>query len=281
MRKVLSLSAIIGLLLLGPAGSAAMEPITHSEMDEVTGESGIQLAVSDVKVYFNSPSGLRIQDSTLGNEVGVSGMRGLVSVNSKEPVTLDVFTSPDNRPMLGLQVARWEQQVSMEADSVALEGKSLGALRLDYPVGSDEPSSMALYTTPLDSGIGLQLELQTHLEKLQLYSLLLNVAVSDLRLAGSVTDTSTGDIKFGGPTGMFRVGDLNPTGVGIYNPMEIHVAEDPAGAGFLRIDAPMQGSIRIDDITANIGENLELLHFGPLYLEGINAPKLQIDLKAG
>lgn len=296
MKKINVFLLLLGLIALSASPAFSLEPMSAADMDKVCAGGGVTLHLSNIRFYkyqeyltyhgtdegYLKISGMLYHDGDTG--LGLQDVGGVTFNNTEdfdaiEPVTLDVFNSPDNRPMLALQMPSYGQQLFMESDSLDFAGQDLGPMTLEYPLTSDEPGALKLFATPLDSGIGLQLELQNRIQQLRLdygpeggwFSSDAALVLGNLRLADHFTTNLAGSDV---PHGTFRIGDLNPLGASSYDPMTINVGSDAEGA-FLRMQMPMAGSIRLEEVS------IAGTDFGPIRVDGLVAHRMQVDFRAG
>lgn len=92
MRLVTKISAVLAFcMILIPASAGAMEPITETEMDAVTGQGGIAMVIDDVQLYKHRPSGPWFQNGTNGDTaaLGLSGIQGMLYINAVLPAVAD------------------------------------------------------------------------------------------------------------------------------------------------------------------------------------------------
>ncbi|MCF8036404.1 MAG: hypothetical protein K9K62_06005 [Desulfobacteraceae bacterium] len=298
----------------------AMESLSNTEMDEVRAGAGVSLSLTNLRIYRYDEymayravdgdpthgdtllqlSNILYNDNDTGSWWQLNDQISGATFHTKQPVTIDVFNnahSAETRPMLALQMPEYWQEKYVITESLTFAGVEMGPANINYPIDEGNPSSFALYTTPLDSGIGLQLEFGTVFEQFQLRyrynqrALLPDqqdfLTIGDLHIGGYIDGS-------GNVAGNFQIGDLNPRGSGEYNPMEIHVAEEvrtyhqgtdqeySQRVSFLRLEMPMEGCIRLG--TMQIGPNYGAQNpteFGPIHVDGIKAHRLTVDLIAG
>jgi hypothetical protein len=281
--------------------STLLTPMDDAELDDVRGQSGIALAISDLKLYLFD-DGIAFEDTEDNNRIHLNGI--MVSINrftTHLPFTMRVYQNQWDYAMIGLEAIRydWLDMAPLEMnldlyvtnfafyDATADTLSELGSL---YVAGFS-PSEFALYVAPISSiqheptsGVGFQVETRLEIEE---FRWVYNEDADELRFAGihlagsfdpsgdDYTDPDTWT-----PEGRFAIGSIDPRDEesAPFNPAPaaFHVVKDeshPNEWAMLRIQLPeTRGSVRIAE-TEMGGAN-----FGPVIIDGFRAHHLQVDL---
>lgn len=291
------------LCLLPPSSAFALVPLDDADLDDVRGQSGIALAIDDLKVYFFD-SGLSIEDTEDNNRINLFDT--MVSINRLTTTfgfTLRVYQNQWDYSMIALEALRFEGldmpalEMNMRVDvmdfsfydATAATTSSLGSLH----AAGFSPSEFALYAAPLSSiqnsatsGVGFQLETRLEIEE---FRWVYNDDNDELRFGGlhmagwfDPTGNDYTDPDTWTPDGRFVIGSIDPRDEASApfdaSPATFHVvnadaAFDTYERGLLRIQLPeTQGSIRIAE--TELGGS----SFGPVIIDGVHAHHLQVDL---
>lgn len=296
--------------LSGTALSAALVPLDDAELADVRGQSGIAIAIDRLKIYYFD-DGLAISDTVDGVDYTNNNRLGfydiMISINrltTNFGFTLRVYQNQWYYTMVALEALRYEgldmPAIDMNMDVYVLDfafydaatatTSELGGL---YVAGFS-PSEFALYAAPLGSiqnsaagiartGLGFQLETRLEIDEFRWEY---NDNADELRFGGmqmtgwfdpsgnDYTDPNTWTAD-----GRFVIGRMDPrdeeSGSFVAAPATFHVVEDtsdPFDRSFLRIQLPMEGSIRIAE--TDFGAKT----FGPAVIDGIYVHHLQVDL---
>ncbi len=279
LRHLLGIAALLVILL--PAGSNPMEPMSESEMDGVQARSGIAFAVSDAKIYRHSER-LALEDTSSDqNRVEYGNITSYYSFQNVTPMSLRVFQNDHGLPLVGMEALpggdrdALDMSVTLRAGSYTFCGQNMGKMAIeDYGM-----AEFALYMSPSEalegvdrSGVAFQLETRASMEALRWnYQNGENndgsFVLDDLRLARSF------DAE-GNPEGRFNLGhlDARDENGGSLNPAMFQVLQDDTGDAFVRMQLPMQGSLRVEDV--QMGEHDYL---GPIRIENMEVHHMQVD----
>lgn len=289
------------LFLLFPALSAtAMEPMNEAEMDSVQAQSGIAIALDNIQIYNHS--GWAYEDTSLAaNKIEFKDMASYMILDTRNPLTFRVMINPNDVAMMELtgQPSIW---MEMNTNDFFFADKDMGSLHLSLrpPDGNRMGfiEEFALYVAPLGTqadftgdGIAFQLEARSGLEEFRWDY---NQADADefrlggVHMAGSFTDTDSIDTDPAtwAPQGHFRIGNLNayettnPLGPGTFQIVQDETDPDYA---FIRMNLPMEGSVRIEEIgmfadPENDGTFVQD-DFGPMIVDGMRVDHFQMDIR--
>jgi len=288
------------LSIFSPATASLPLPMNDAELDDVRGQSGIAVAISDLKVYLFD-DGLSIEDTTDLNRIELRDAKLFIHLETNIPFTLRIYQNQWNYSMIALEAIRYpgidlpalEMDIDAHVndfsffDADTSTAISLGSLH----VTGFSPSEFGLYAAPLAtmqhqavSGIGFQLEARLNIEE---FRWIYNedgeqLGFTDLYLANSFLagdDYTDPDTWI--PDGRFAIGRIDPRDddLGFDStrpaPATFHVVEDPLDAynrSFLRVQLPMEGSLRIAETELG-GKN-----FGPVIIDGFHAHHFQVDM---
>jgi hypothetical protein len=301
---------LLSLLLFFAAGvpaNATLEPMDEVEMAGVSAQAGIAVAMDDVLTYTKTDY-IAYQDTTgFNNRIALENTSALVEISTRWPLIFRVFETQDGLPIVALEAfsaddgPAWQQNMIIDTESLIFQVEGapepfydLGGLRLkaQLPVDAWDVGFMeefAVYATPLENiagyagqgGIGFQLEARTGFDEfIWNYS----EAGGEFRIGGfkmvdffdnPLTDDHT-DPATWAPEGRFVIGSLDVRDQGdTIRPATFQVVED-AGGGVLRMNLPMQGSIRIEEVGMTDLSNNKM-GFGPIIIDGLDVHRLQVD----
>ncbi|SCY10283.1 hypothetical protein SAMN05216233_10414 [Desulfoluna spongiiphila] len=293
------LSLLVALLAL-PCVASGMEALSEHQMKGTTAQAGISIAMDDVTFYHHvdafrltdpdDPSGyMEFQDieSLTTIDVGTSDVNGDNTIGC---ITLDLFTvsdatSPINgKPLLYLVGADIDYNKDLTIGAINVCGTDIGSAAVDnYAM-----PSFHLYLGAHDCGVDLEFGARITMDQFS-YGTSPDdtLTLSGITLAGSFTDNpadTPSDPSTWQAGGEFVLGDIASG-----NPLTIDVATDTTaswaddadgnpipnprlGSGFIAINMPMEGSLRIENM--GFGTN----DFGALALDNIQAHKLYIEI---
>jgi len=259
-----------------------MEPMDEAEMEKVHGRSGIAMALNNATVYTERDEFSYQDTSNASNRIRFADSTSFSRLNSLAPLTLQILENEHELILVALEAlagdgdSAWDMDLSHNATDFDFAGKDLGSMHLEG-VSSEE---FALYTTPSEaldgvdrSGIALQLETRTEVQEF-LWSYQSGDSNTDAFRLGGIH--LAGSFDNGEPQGLFSIGELDPydeSGVEL-DPAMIQVQQNDEGQAFVRMNLPMQGSLRVQDVEVGSQDNL-----GPIRVEGMDVHHLQLDFK--
>ena len=301
---------LIFILLLPLVSTATLQPLENAELDEVTGQSGITLAVKNVQIFQNiglygynaSDNGFlafgNLQSDVMKYNFGTEDMSTGVmymdaGVNEVASADWDFGTAPTavNKGMFGVSAPNWDQEVSYMAESFIFsdgtDAYDLGQILL----GQIRQPSWKYFVAPHgESGVDFEFGAEMHIDTLAYFygtdssNNCLKLAFENIHIGQSFGFGTAGDdpadpSSWKSDIGEFKVGDIfGDLDNNVHSrPAQIDAGvcnfdfcDDPLGAYRLRL--PINGSIRF--------ENAELggTDFGPGAIDGINAYRFDVYL---
>jgi len=273
-KATIFLLCAIGLWLVPMGQGHALEPLSRAEMDTVRGRSGVSLALGEVSMYRHRAS-WEYQDTAQGNSlllrnlVYSDGEGGPFRIHTPEGMYLDIFESSDQEGVFSLLAPAWEQNIFLDAEELVFCGQDLGSLKAHLL----RPEEFSLYLSPLDTGVGLQLDTRARLDSAEwVYNQNGDsVSLVDLCLAESFDGQPKNPGEWQ-PQGRFSLGGgLAPDSNG-GSVAEMHVLQDDQGRGLIRLNMPMRGSVRLKELKVG-GRDM-----GPVVVDGLRVHRLEVDL---
>ena len=275
-------TCLVCLLLAFPA--AALERMDDSDLDEVKAQSGIAIALSDVRIYKHK-SDIAYRDTerhgnsmVFENIVFSNGNQGPMRFNTPQPVTLRMLSNSE-RPIVAIEAPHWQQEVAIDVHNFVFCEQSLGSLHLS----GFSPSEFALYASPLNNirgGIGFQLEAKAQVDELRWqYNRSSGEGdaayIRGFHMAGSFVHE--GDVPEDPSTWQaqdrFAIGDLNPYGESQFLPAEFSMGGNP-GRAYIELRMPMEGSVRMEEIRMGSHD------MGPIIIDGMRVHELTVEFVA-
>ncbi len=301
------------MLFFSPANASALAPIDNEALDNITGQSGITLAVSNVEVFTNidrlsyiaSDNGFiefydfRITDGANGPArynfgTGAAGViymdLGAVEVSTTED--WDLSTSPESiyKGMLGVNVPEWDQQVAyFIPDFVFSDGTVGGEKHLgSILIGAIDLPNYNYFSAPHGSGVDWEYGFEMHIDHMAYkYNEALTGALcfEDIHIGRSFDYGLAGDNPADPGTwktdiGQFTIGDMfgntDPLNLEHSNParFDVGVINDDLGNP--------QGAIGLQlPLSGSVRlENVDFggVDFGPGAIDGITAHRLELYL---
>lgn len=299
-RKSHGFFTLLAVLFALPCTALGLHALSDEQMKRATAQAGISIAMDDVVIYHHTdafrltdpgnPSGtMEFQniESLTTIDVGTSDVNG---DNSMGCITLDMFTvsdanSPINgTPLIYLAGEDIDYHKDLTVESILVCGNDIGSAAVD----NLSMPSFHLYLGAHDCGVDMEIGATITMDRFSYGTGPGDeLALSGITLAGSFTDNPTdtpGDPSTWQADGEFVLGDITSG-----NPFTIDVATDTTaswaddangdpipnprlGSGFIAINMPMEGSLRIESMA--FGGN----DFGALALDNIKAHKLTIEI---
>ena len=278
MKKRVFTYLLIPIILVLTTSAFSLESLSRDQMKQAVGRAGIDIAITNAvtetyfeHITFSSPdiepithymrfNGLHMVTTlnTGGTDVGGDGMLNHFS--------LDVgLYAPTNQVMLFAKSPDLSIVNDITVDSIDFCEKNIGGLTVD----DFKLSSFHLIAGPHDEcGVDFELGMRTRVESL-VWQYGENQAIGDdlaLKLTGICFAESFDENNNYAAEGEFQVGDLAHG-----KPATFDVGSDGTRA-FVAVNLPLQGSVRIDNITMGGTD------FGAFTLDGIEAEKLYIEI---
>ena len=293
---------LIGFLVcsLLALSAMALEPMGEAEMDSVQAQSGIAIGLDNIQVYrqsgwaYEATSGGDNADAN--KKIEFFDSASYLILNTRNPITFRVIQNPDGHAMMELtgQSSIWMEQ---NINAFSFAGEDMGSLHMSLrPPTEDRMGFMEeflLYVAPhgvffVDEGDGIafQLELRSDLEEL-LWDY--NKDEDDAFWLRGVQLADTFDEEGNPGDGRFMIGNLDAYDNGsAIDPATFQVVPDteaPEGEGYamLRLNLPMEGSARIDEIGIYTDPDDDGTFaqddFGPMVIDNMKVHHLQIDFR--
>ena len=278
------------LLLLSSLAQAELKKLDDQEMSGINAQAGISIAVNNA-TFYQQYSSISYHATDTNNSVALKNLQvsngtggsarfnsGGVDVNGdgiKSPVSIDVFTNPGGHAMVGLMVPDWEQDLFYNVKDFEFCGKNLGKLE----IGDIKIPSYYFYTGPhAGAGFDIQFTLRMNVDN---FKYIYNDAddnfnLQEIYLANDFTenaDDDPTDPSTWEPQGNFDLGDMNVDGSSTYDPMTIDVVNPDNDVAQVKMNMPMQGSIRIENV--HFGSE----DFGPVAIDGLKVHKMDVRFK--
>jgi len=288
------------LSLVLPLTAAALEPMSESGMDAVHAQAGIAIGADNVGVY-NAISEFSWEDTTgTDSKIVFVNSESVVLMDTDHPLIIKTLQSVNDIPLVGIELLSpdntpaFRKFLQSNVETFSFVGADLGSLHLSFRRDGADIGFMeefALYAAPLEpfnldgytgDGIAFQFEHRTGINEF-LWDYNKEEAdefyLRGIQLFGAFDGA-------GDPEGRFLVGNLSP-----YNddsdidPATLQVLSDAEG-GFVRLNLPMEGSARIDEIgmythddatgdyVAPVGDG-----FGPMIIDDMQVHHFQLDFR--
>ncbi len=301
---------LAALLSAAPSWAAGLVNLTDVELANVTGQAGVTIWINgsgrltaDVIAISDSST---VNWLEFHNFVVDDGKGGYFNFSTPynftnfvfEPVTIDVGTNliadmngnlpgdPDYIPTYQTLVAVQDStQVSPRWYSVGdlvFCNQSLGSLNLD---ALSMGPSMLRFSAHANGTSGIDFDYSTivyaqafrytYTTTPVLPDTTGTLTLTGIHLMGAATGTADDPSNpatwvFTGTNNVFRIGNI-----GTGNPATIDVSTDTGGTTSLNLNLPMQGSLRVENVT--FGGN----DFGPIAIDGINVHHLNVKISGG
>lgn len=296
MRAIGFLTAFLVCFWLAPLAKA-MEPMGEAEMDNVRAQSGIALGIENVQIYSQDGWGYRDTSGDATRTIEFFDAASYMFVDTRNPLTLRVMQNPDGKAMLEItgQPSIWMQE---HINAFSFIDRDLGSLHTNLRPPDEEEGHMGFmeeflfYVAPhgvfvVDGGDGIayQLELRSRVEEF-LWDY--NQEDDDAFWLRGVRMADTFDAE-DNPVGRFMIGNLdayeNDSDIGPATFQVVPDTEAPEGEGYamLRLNLPMEGSARIDEIGIYTDPDDDGTFaqddFGPMVIDNMKVHHLQIDFR--
>ena len=277
----------------------ALEPMGDAEMDSVHAQSGIALGIDNVQIYNQGGWAYKATSTSgTGNQtIEFYDTSSYMFVDTRNPLTLRVMQNPDGIAMLEItgQPSIWMQE---HVNAFSFMDRDLGSLHTNLRPPNETENLMGfmeefvfyvaphgVYFVDQGDGIAFQLELRSRVEEF-LWDY--NKGGDDAFWLRGVQMADTFDVD-GNPVGRFMIGNLdayvNESEIG---PATFQVIPDPAdttneGYAMLRLNLPMEGSLRIDEIGMYTDPEKDGTFaqddFGPMMIDNMEVHHLQVDFR--
>ncbi|MDZ7832223.1 MAG: hypothetical protein U5L07_10765 [Desulfobacterales bacterium] len=234
------LASLACILLIPWAAAATLQPLNNAEMEDVTGQAGITIAVKNVQIFQNieqyrynaSDSGyfglLNLQSDVMKYNFGTADMStGLIfldtGVNSVASLDdWDEKTTPDsiNKGMIGMAAPNWDQEVSYLSDGLLFSDGNT-AYNLGFVgIGQIRQPSWKTFLAPHgESGVDMEHDFEMHIDTAAYFygtdsnNNWLRVAFENIHIGQSFGFGTAGDDPADPTTwtsdiGEFQIGDM-------------------------------------------------------------------------
>lgn len=275
---------VITLLLsvITPPFSSAMEPLSEQEMEGVRARSGISLALSDAKIYRHDPY-LAYEDTQDGdNRVEFGDTASLYTFQSLAPTYVRVYENQDGLVLVGLEGLGDEGEDAMDkrsyfySDSFTFLTQSLGSMSLD----NHWTGEFALYLASAEEfdlndadGLAFQLETRAGFDEFR-WEYQEGEDNDEAFVLGGMKAAASFDDE-GNPQGRFTMGEIDPRDEtdAENNPASLQVLQNDDGDPLVRMNLPMAGSLRAEQVKINDHD------LGPMMIDGLEIHHLETDIR--
>jgi hypothetical protein len=311
MKLIRIFVSIATILLMSSSAAECLTPLTPVELKSCTAQAGVSIAVSDVVTehFFNDfrfadpddPTNQNINFQNINIVSRLSIGKNNVNGDSRiDPFTIDIG-SINNMVMMALIAPDLECNIDFTSQSILFNGANLGSLSISNMYFTD--FSLMMGPHPTGTGIEFSIGSKVSIDNFQFRyrhssGQPESFSFGKTTLCNSFTDNSSDipeDPKTWKSSGPFIIG--NPSNFGTFNSASIDIAGDlnqtwnfvdgtgtaysvsnpRYNSGFIALNLPMSGSIRIENIkfgpTGNSATNL-----GPLIMDGIKVERLSIEI---
>ena len=257
--------------------SAKMEAISEDQLSEVTAQSGISMYVNQSSAVFkadaisfsdtkSTPNWIEFKDVTVDDGQG-GGFSFDTPLDS--PITYDFITNASGRTFASISFSDHYKPRFYSIGDLVFCNQSLGSIDIDGVTFA--PSNFRM-SSHADGTQGIDFDYQTKIDVVQFkYTYNTSLTSNSLSATGiHLAGTATGDPE--DPTSWtfsekFKVGDLDKN-----KPATFDVATDSSGKTFTSLNIPMEGTLRIEDVSFG-GKS-----FGPCAIDGINVHRLNLQM---
>ena len=258
---------------------AALRSLGDGELSAVTGRAGVsidlnlavQVSMDSFKISDTSstPNWLVLKGFTIDNGSGGPFYLGTSDAAfNLTPITLDVATDASGRTTLAIADPSGMNPRFYTVDDLIFAGQELGGLRVGPVVQG--PSTLLISASAPGSASGVEFEYKTRID-MGSFSYAYNptsaLSLNGVHLFGSASGAPELDPASWGMSGSFQIGDLTSA---TPNPATFNVGTDQSGVSSTTMNLPMQGSLRVEDLSFGSTS------FGPIAIDGINVHRLQM-----
>lgn len=296
--SVITFSLLV--LLFSPSASASMMSLGDEELSSITGQSGVSIAFDEglfrmsFDKWYIADTDHVLLDSTiydtwstidpdennrieLNNLVIDDGAGGYFSFATPagQPITFDVGTSPynPNHTIISMNLPHHTNPRSMSVGNFIFLRQDIGTLALNHVTETERHLLIGPHAIG-STGIDLEYTTKMDIDGLEyMYNSILgwSLLFSGIHLcqtASGSPETPSG-WTFSGPFMIGNFAENNPATI------DVGTSTEEAGKTVMRLNAPMEGSLRIEGV--NFGPN----NFGPCAIDGITVHRMSIDLVPG
>lgn len=280
-------------IFLAPIPGFCIEPLTSNQMKIITAQAGISIALSDIgsesffsKVSFANPDDpdnqyLSFNDLQMMNHFTTTDAIDGTIYN----ITIDIETL-SGMTLLSINSPNVRLATDMTVSAVDFCGTNIGALSFDNMVLSSFHFDLGAQHGR--SGIDSELGFTAHISSFSYhYNSSESLVFSGINFANSFNGLPESEPSTWTSSGSFQVGNIT-TGA----PATLNIAGDETsawsfidssgtpytvdnpryGSGYIAVNAPLSGSIRVGNI------NFGGADLGPLIIDGINVMKLTVEI---
>jgi hypothetical protein len=269
---------------VAPVADARWEEMDDAAMDQVVAEAGISIEFTTLG-YRAVTENLRLTDTDTGNALELKDLmihdgngNPFTLRTAGEAITIDVLGAGDpanpaqGSATVSIEMPLLEQRKSVTVGRIVFCGQELG--RLD--IGNISMPQSHWYLSGhggLDMEFGLKYKVD-HLDYMYNEAPVPgHLDFNGIHLAEDFTANPTddpADPSTWNPAGTFRIGDMLGG-----QPATLDVdGQGAGGPGYLSLNLPVQGSIRVENI--HFGSS----QFGPCAIDGIRVHRLTVQLPA-
>ena len=293
------------LLLTPPPVASAMTSLGDGELATVNGGMGMSIVITTGTVrttvgsvvLWESTPDIYLHDTGLGfvvpykgsielkNIVWDDGSGGAYSVATPvgDPVTFDIGTSANGHTYVNIHDSTNVSPRTFASDLIFCD-QPLGSLKVSDIVRTENNVMIGAHA---DGGMGVDFQ---YWEKIDIGYAQYGYRLGDNPATGPVETDFLETLKFSGIhlfatgtgaaetpgswtySGPFKIGDIAGG-----NPAQIDIGTDASGVTSIRYKLPMEGSIRVENVTFGVDGVGTPVNFGPLALDGLNVHRLAIQ----
>ena len=264
------------------SANASLKRMKSRELDAVRAQAGISIGLSNATFYdefdrftihdsdtnVNSTDSLVLEDMTIGDG---QGWGYSFSTNSPLEINMIEYDPTWGGTYIALKIActDWEQNINYRIDNIKFCNKDLGSLEIGQVL---MPSFELQIAPPFDDDSGIYFK---YARELEIENIKYNynndddkLSFQNLQMAQSFSGDPANPDSWSAQ-GKFKTGDMDGEGMSSFAKFNIIEENDLQK---IRLNLPMQGSIRIKDIKTPDQD------FGPIVLDGIKVHKMETKM---
>lgn len=273
IKKILLLLFIFMILFLSVSSQAEMKSMDEDELSQVTAQAGVT-AYMDTRVSYSadnikysdsnttSPNWIEFQGFSIDDG---NGNPFAITVRPEDPIVIDVATDTSGRSYVDLNLSQYyEQPRYYHIDSLVFCGQRLGRLDIEGVSQSSYHLRMGNHSNG-SSGFDFDYSTKLDIDRINFTynnnneSLIFDGIHFSKTASGNPEDPSSWSHN-----GDFKIGNLED------NPATFDVATTDTGETGIFMNLPMEGSIRVNDVS------LGGTSFGPVAIDGINVHRMSV-----
>lgn len=274
MKYLILMACVFFLFGIHTTAFAELSVISDAEMEAVTAQSGISIHM-DMAIGYSADV-IKFSDTDLDDPhwiefQGFSITDGInptfsLKTSIENPVTFDVASTASGNTMVAVNLTQYTQPRTITVDSLVFCDQAMGSLNIDHLI---QHPSLFRVGASINEGnaVAWDYATQLHMDSLTYKYNDAGDAFSmdGIHIAGSAAgiaeDPSTWDFN-----GQFTIGDMEN------NPATFNVGTNGDGLTVLEMGLPMQGAIRIENIS--IGAR----SLGPVVIDGLQVHRLTVGI---